>query len=45
MRSMMKIFTAAVLVVVALPAAAAISVFACEQEWAALAGELAGERA
>ena len=45
MRPVMKIFTALVFAVVALPAAAALSVFACEQEWAALAGELAGEKA
>ena len=32
-------------VVVALPATAALNVFACEQEWAALAQELAGDKA
>jgi zinc/manganese transport system substrate-binding protein len=41
----MQILTALGLAVVALPAAAVLSVFACEQEWAALAGELAGEKA
>jgi zinc/manganese transport system substrate-binding protein len=41
----MQILTALGLAVVALPAAAVLNVFACEQEWAALAGELAGEKA
>jgi len=45
MKTTVKILAALGLISIALPAAAALSVFACEQEWAALAQELAGDKA
>jgi len=45
MKAILKIVAALGLILAALPAAAALNVFACEQEWAALAQELAGDKA
>jgi len=45
MKAILKFLAASGLAIVALPAAAALNVFACEQEWAALAQELAGDKA
>jgi len=45
MKAILKILAASGLSLAALPAAAALNVFACEQEWAALAQELAGDKA
>src|SRR2546428_13858841 len=45
MKAILRFFVALSSVVVAMPATAALSVFACEQEWAALAQELAGDKA
>src|SRR6266568_9078027 len=45
MKAILKFLAASGLAIVALPAAAALNVFACEQEWAALAQELAGHKA
>ena len=45
MKAILKIIAALGLILAALPAAAALNVFACEQEWAALAQELAGDKA
>lgn len=45
MKTTVKILAALGLISIALPAAAALNVFACEQEWAALAQELAGDKA
>ncbi|HYU69107.1 MAG TPA: zinc ABC transporter substrate-binding protein [Burkholderiales bacterium] len=45
MKAILRFVVALSSVVVALPAAAALNVFACEQEWAALAQELAGDKA
>lgn len=44
MKSVLQILAALGLALVALPAAAVLNVFACEQEWAALTNELAGDR-
>jgi len=44
MKNVFKVFFAMVLSALALPAAAALNVFACEPEWAALAGELGGDK-
>ena len=45
MNAILKFVTALSLGVVALPAAAALKVFACEPEWGALVQELAGDKA
>jgi len=45
MKTILRFSFAVSSLVVALPAAAALNVFACEQEWAALAQELAGDKA
>src|SRR6266702_3806894 len=45
MKTILRFVLAISSLVVALPAAAALNVFACEQEWAALAQELAGDKA
>jgi len=45
MKAILKFLAVSGLAIVALPAAAALNVFACEQEWAALAQELAGDKA
>ena len=45
MKAIVKILAALGLISIALPAAAALNVFACEQEWAALSQELAGDKA
>src|SRR6266705_3202179 len=45
MKTILRFVVAMSSVVVALPAASALNVFACEQEWAALAQELAGDKA
>jgi len=44
MKTILRFVVALSSVVVALPATAALNVFACEQEWAALAQELAGDK-
>jgi zinc/manganese transport system substrate-binding protein len=44
MKHASKVFLAVVLAVLAAPAFAALNVFACEPEWAALAGELGGDK-
>jgi zinc/manganese transport system substrate-binding protein len=44
MRSILKFLVAAGLAIAALPAAAALNVFACEPEWGALAQELGGDK-
>jgi zinc/manganese transport system substrate-binding protein len=44
MKHASKVFLAALLSALALPAAAALNVFACEPEWGALAGELGGDK-
>jgi zinc/manganese transport system substrate-binding protein len=44
MRSILKFLVASSLAVAALPAAAALNVFACEPEWGALAQELGGDK-
>jgi zinc/manganese transport system substrate-binding protein len=44
MKSSLKCFVASFLAIAALPAAAALNVFACEPEWGALAQELGGDR-
>src|ERR1700716_3568569 len=44
MKTILRFVVAFSSVVVALPATAALNVFACEQEWAALAQELAGDK-
>ena len=44
MKTILKLAAASVLVLAALPAAAALNVFACEPEWAALAQELGGDK-
>jgi zinc/manganese transport system substrate-binding protein len=44
MKTILKLAAAAVLALVALPAAAALNVFACEPEWAALSQELGGDK-
>jgi zinc/manganese transport system substrate-binding protein len=44
MKTIQKLVAALSLAVVALPAAAALKVFACEPEWGALAQELAGDK-
>ena len=44
MKTILKIIAASGLVLIAFPAIAALSVFACEQEWAALTQELAGDK-
>lgn len=44
MKTLLKFVAALTLVVAALPASAALKVFACEPEWGALAQELAGDR-
>jgi len=45
MKFIVKFLAALLAAVAAVPAAAALNVFACEPEWAALARELGGERA
>src|SRR6266446_6189985 len=44
MKTILRFVVALSSVVAALPAASALNVFACEQEWAALAQELAGDK-
>lgn len=44
MKSVLRILAALGFAVATLPAAAALNVFACEQEWAALVNELAGDK-
>jgi zinc/manganese transport system substrate-binding protein len=44
MKTILKLAAAAALALAALPAAAALSVFACEPEWAALSQELGGDK-
>src|SRR5882672_1362868 len=44
MRSILKFLGASGLAIAALPAAAALNVFACEPEWGALAQELGGDK-
>jgi zinc/manganese transport system substrate-binding protein len=44
MRTILKLVVALSLALVALPAAAALNVFACEPEWGALAQELGGDK-
>src|SRR5258708_27439614 len=44
MKPLYSIITAAAFAVAAAPASAALNVFACEPEWAALAQELGGEK-
>src|SRR5258705_951659 len=44
MKSSLKFLVASVLALAALPAAAALNVFACEPEWSALAQELGGDK-
>src|SRR5207249_5361173 len=44
MKTILRFVVALSSVVFALPATAALNVFACEQEWAALAQELAGDK-
>jgi zinc/manganese transport system substrate-binding protein len=44
MKHASRVFLAAALLALALPAAAALNVFACEPEWGALAGELGGDK-
>jgi len=45
MKAIMKILSALSLAIFAAPSIAALNIFACEQEWAALAQELAGDKA
>ncbi|MEW6562646.1 MAG: zinc ABC transporter substrate-binding protein [Pseudomonadota bacterium] len=45
MKTLLNILSAALLLACALPAQAALNVFACEPEWAALVQELAGDKA
>jgi|SRR5882724_9364627 len=45
MKTIVKTAVALGMLLAALPAVAALNVFACEQEWAALAQELAGDKA
>jgi len=45
MKAIMKILSAMSLAIFAVPSIAALNIFACEQEWAALAQELAGDKA
>src|SRR5205823_4035148 len=45
MKTILRFVIALGSAVVALPAAAALNIFTCEQEWAALARELAGDKA
>jgi zinc/manganese transport system substrate-binding protein len=45
MKTILRILAASGLISTALPATAALNVFACEQEWAALAREIAGDKA
>jgi len=45
MKAIMKILSAMGLAIFAVPSIAALNIFACEQEWAALAQELAGDKA
>ena len=45
MKAIMKILCALSLAIFAVPSIAALNIFACEQEWAALAQELAGDKA
>jgi zinc/manganese transport system substrate-binding protein len=45
MKTIMKLFTVLVFAMLSWPASAALRVFVCEPEWAALAQELAGDRA
>jgi zinc/manganese transport system substrate-binding protein len=44
MKAFLKVLAAVVAAVFALPAAAALNVFACEPEWAALVQELGGDK-
>src|SRR5258708_19550278 len=44
MKTILRFFAALSSAVIALPAAAALNVFACEPEWGALAQELGGEK-
>jgi zinc/manganese transport system substrate-binding protein len=45
MKAIIKILSALSLAIFAVPSIAALNIFACEQEWAALAQELAGDKA
>jgi zinc/manganese transport system substrate-binding protein len=45
MRNILKLLAAFTFAALALPAQAALNIFACEPEWAALAQELAGDKA
>src|SRR5256885_17124054 len=45
MKAIIRILSALSLAIFAVPSIAALNVFACEQEWAALAQELAGDKA
>lgn len=45
MQAILKMLAALMFAVLALPAQAALNIFACEPEWAALAQELAGDKA
>jgi len=44
MKKFIKLFLTAMMLLMAIPATAALTVFACEPEWASLANELGGER-
>ena len=44
MNKFIRLFLTSIMLLVAIPATAALNVFACEPEWASLADELGGER-
>lgn len=44
MNKFIRLFLTSIMLLVAIPATAALNVFACEPEWASLANELGGER-
>lgn len=44
MKKFIRFFLTSIMLLVAIPATAALNVFACEPEWASLANELGGER-
>ncbi len=44
MKKFIRLFLTSIMLLVAIPATAALNVFACEPEWASLADELGGER-
>ncbi len=44
MKKFISLFLTSIMLLVAIPATAALNVFACEPEWASLANELGGER-